>query len=221
MQDSIPQDEAIRSSLTKINDILVGSIKQLSSSEQPPVSRADLEVEALELEARLKLFPGDEFSYEFYRNASDVIETITELRLAKPTRKLILDSDINDLFKRIATVIRTAVFRHPTLAQEKLPTISVTKNNSLQQAREVANQLTEYAATATTAAEKANELAMQYAQQLEQQQKSGEIDGDLLNTSLEQTVTIFLKNTAAVLATEAATTALLELEAMLDRNNPR
>lgn len=193
------------SSLKKLNsqelEILINSFGQLSAT----------------LKTQLNNYSDKEFSYEFYREASGVIEQITQFRLANELRSLLKENNIIDRFNNLVETIRSAVYRHPSLGSSHAIQKPEAKE-PIEIAQMIARMATQQAAAAAADADKANEIGVEFIEKIQAaQMKNKEVPQELLDQSFAHTLIIYAKNAASVLALDDAAVALANLNDAIEQ----
>lgn len=215
------QDQEIRKILAEIGKTLTEVNKTGLGVDKIRALTTALEAQATKLNDQLTKANTTTFSYEFYRESSDVVEQISRFRL-DPALKNQLNNFL-DIFNRIVAIIREAVFRHKALTQPASHEAQLSKAKNPLDAAQLRSQIaTANAVQAAADAEKANEAGLEYIEKFNELNQKGEkINQHLVDESFEHTVTIFAKNAAAVLAADEAACALVNLNEAIEQEKKR
>lgn len=215
------QDQKIRNTLAEISKTLVAISKAELPMNSLKTLSSTLNEQANNLNTQLNSTTDSSFSYEFYSESSDVVEQITKLRLDDTLIDQV--KTVTNLLNSIVSTIREAVFRHKAFTETQLTDDQQTDGkDTLAIAQTKLNNATARATEAAAAAEKANEVGITFIEKFQQLQEQGqEITQELVDQSVEHSITIFAKNAAAVLAADEAACALVNLNEIIEQEKKK
>lgn len=215
------KDKTIRETLAKISPV-INDISKEPNTSSPKFEKesTNFQQHLTQLKKQLQEYKENNFSYEFYREASDVVEQITQIRLNPELRLKLKTHEIMAKFNDLVGTLRAAVFRHKSLvnsaAKSKYSSFPI---DSLEHAREEAKATAEKAARAAAEAEQANEIGLAFIEKIQKEQTQGKIPSQqLIDESFEHTLTIYAKNAAAILAMDEAAIALANLDDVIEKH---
>lgn len=154
-------------------------------------------------------------TYEFCEAAANLIEAITDLRLTEGSlRQLLNETQLFTAANECVAAIKTALYQHEMLINQKPPLLP--SGNTLEAATARAEAAAKHAAESSALAEKASQQGVRQLGDLQELQKrGGDIDPALFDQSVQHTLAMYAKNTAAVIAADEAAAAITELEEMI------
>lgn len=207
-------DNEIQKTLAELQTI----IKQIQKKSTREIEKS-LTAKSQELATQLTAYSGTKFSHEFYENASELVEAITQMRLTPAVQKALVEMQLLAPLNELVSQIRTAVYKHEALRESTKPTSKSSSTNPITAAQQRAELAAQHSMEATAAAEKANNEGLKILEEIQTEQKTGGglIKEELIKKSIDITLTMYAKNAAAVLAADEATAAMLELKELVNK----
>lgn len=175
---------------------------------------------AKQLKAEITALPGVNSSYDFYILSSQLIEKISELRVNKNTRNALTAAGTIALFDELVADIKSVVNRHPEIHidQPQPTTTDSPEANLLERLQAQAELASHQAAAATKASTEANERSANILKVIQQEAagNQGVLSQAAMDKLQSTNLLMVAKNTAAVIAADAAAKAIGELEDLLE-----
>jgi hypothetical protein len=213
----------IEKNFTEIANILLALLAAEEQTAETRLLKTQLESlqqQYAQIAELFSTFTIEQLTYEFFEQASDVIEYITDLRLVDPLyRQELNNSGIYALLNKLVNTLKKMIYLHPAIAnqyhEEQKPA-----GETLETIQKYAEDAAKHAMEAARAAEKANREGTKYLDKIQkdQQKSGGLIDQKLMQDSFQHTLSMYATNAAAVIAADEATAAMVLLEQSLEAN---
>lgn len=189
-------------------------------SSLPPALTQTVQQQAKELINGVTELTLEQLTYEFFEQASDLIEYITDLRLVDiKSRQLLAATGTYQQLTGLVKALKKIIYLHPAIAAQYFETHAAS-GETLDAVQKHAEEAAKYAMEAAKAAEKFNHEGALYLEKIQKQQQKGGgiIEPALMQDSIQHTLAMYAVNAAAVIAADEATAAMIMLEQSLDAN---